>query len=76
MVDMDDADLSETVQTLSVGMGGKQAIQLGLTGSADWVLLDDLPAREEAQWLELRVKGMLRRRGGTGDEDRSGGDPG
>ena len=37
VVNMTDADLSEAVQALPLGIGEKQAIQLGLTQSADWV---------------------------------------
>ena len=59
VVDMDDADLSEIVRALPLHRGEKQAIQLGLRESADWVLLDDWLAREEAQRLGLKVKGTL-----------------
>jgi predicted nucleic acid-binding protein len=59
VVDMDDTDLSEIVHALPLHRGEKQAIQLGLSESADWVLLDDWLAREEAQRLGLKVKGTL-----------------
>ena len=59
VIEVDDADLSQEVQELPIGAGEKQVIQLGLTESADWVLLDDLLAREEAQELGLNVKGAL-----------------
>jgi predicted nucleic acid-binding protein len=59
VVSMDNADLSEAVRDLPIGKGEKQAIQLGLLESPDWILLDDLLAREEAQRLGLKVKGTL-----------------
>jgi len=59
VVHMDDADLSETVRALSLGKGEKQSIQLGLKESSEWVLLDDLLAREEARRLGLKVKGTV-----------------
>jgi len=59
VVSMDDADLPEAVRDLPIGRGEKQAIQLGLLESPDWILLDDLLAREEAQRLGLKAKGTL-----------------
>ena len=59
IVQMDTADMSQAIQALSIGEGEKQAIQLGMTEAADLVLLDDLLAREEAQRLELKIKGTL-----------------
>jgi len=59
VVAIDDADLSEAVRALPLGRGEKQVIQLGLGESPDWVLLDDLLAREEAERLGLKVKGTL-----------------
>jgi len=59
VVDTDDADLSDDIRSLPLGKGEKHAIQLGLKESADWVLLDDLLAREEAQRLGLKIKGTL-----------------
>lgn len=59
VVEMDDTGLSEAVRTLPLGRGEKQAIQLGLREASDWVLLDDLLAREEAQRLGLKVKGTI-----------------
>jgi predicted nucleic acid-binding protein len=59
VVDMSAISLSEAVQSLPAGIGEKQAIQLGLQESPDWVLLDDQLAREEAQRLGLKVKGTL-----------------
>lgn len=55
----DDADSLEESLTLSIDAGEVQAIRLGLREQADWVLLDDLLAREEAQRIGLRVKGTL-----------------
>jgi predicted nucleic acid-binding protein len=54
-----DTDLSESYWTLPLGKGEKQAIYLSLKEKADWVLLDDLLAREEAQRLNLKTKGTL-----------------
>jgi len=59
VVAMDDADLSEAVHALPLGKGEKQVIQLGLKESPDWVLMDDLLAREEAERLGLKAKGTL-----------------
>ncbi len=59
IVQMDNADMSQAVQALSIGIGEKQAIQLGMTEAADLVLLDDLLPRKEAQRLELKIKGTL-----------------
>jgi len=59
VVDMSDADLSDEVRSLPLGKGEKHAIQLGLAESADWVLLDDLLARESALRIGLKVKGTL-----------------
>lgn len=59
VVDINDADLAEAVRILPLGKGEKQTIQLGLKEASDWVLLDDLLAREEAQRLGLKVKGTL-----------------
>jgi len=59
VVDMNDADLWDIVCALPLDRGEKQVIQLGLRESADWVLLDDWLAREEAQRLGLKVKGTL-----------------
>ena len=51
--------ISEVVQSLPIGRGEKQTIHLALVESADWVLMDDLLAREKAEKLGLRVKGTL-----------------
>jgi predicted nucleic acid-binding protein len=59
VISLGDAGLSEAVQSLPIGQGEKHAIQLGLQESPDWVLLDDLLAREEAQRFGLKVKGTL-----------------
>ncbi len=59
VIDTGAVSLSEAVQSLPIGQGEKHAIQLGLQESPDWVLLDDLLAREEAQRLGLKVKGTL-----------------
>jgi predicted nucleic acid-binding protein len=40
-------------------LGERAAIQLARQEVADWVLLDDQLAREQAQELDLRVKGTL-----------------
>jgi predicted nucleic acid-binding protein len=59
VVGVDDVSLSEAVRVLPLGKGEKQAIQLGLARSADWVLLDDSLAREETRRLGLKAKGTL-----------------
>ena len=59
VVESEDAGLSEAVQALPLQWGEKHVIQLGLAEQPDWVLLDDLLAREEAQRLGLKVKGTL-----------------
>jgi len=43
----------------SLHLGERAAIQLARQEAADWVLLDDQLAREQAQELGLRVKGTL-----------------
>jgi predicted nucleic acid-binding protein len=43
----------------SLHLGERAAIQLALQESANWTLLDDQLAREQAQKLGLRVKGTL-----------------
>ncbi len=56
VIHVDDNNLSDVVQSLPLGRGEKQTIHLGLQESADWTLLDDLIAREEAERLGLKVK--------------------
>lgn len=51
--------MAEDVEGLPLGAGEKQAIHVALTEETDYVLLDDLLAREEAQRLGLKVKGTL-----------------
>ncbi|MFN8483878.1 MAG: hypothetical protein U0768_12640 [Anaerolineae bacterium] len=53
------ARMGEEVETLPLGAGEKQAIHVALTEAVDYVLLDDLLAREAAQRLGLRVTGTL-----------------
>lgn len=43
----------------SLHFGERAAIQLARQEAADWVLLDDQLAREQAQALDLQVKGTL-----------------
>ncbi len=59
VVQINDADLSQALRSLHLGKGEKELIQLGLIESADYVLLDDALARDEAQKAGLRVKGTL-----------------
>lgn len=54
-----DVRMVDDVEGLPLGLGEKQAIHVALTEAVDYVLLDDLVAREEAQRLGLRVKGTL-----------------
>ena len=51
--------MTDELQALPLGEGEKQAIHVALTEATDYVLLDDLLAREEAQRLGLKVKGTL-----------------
>ena len=51
--------MADEIQVLPLGEGEKQAIHVALTEATDYVLLDDLLAREEAQRLGLKVKGTL-----------------
>ena len=54
-----DDDLLASVRVLPLARGERHAIHLALRESADWILLDDQLAREEAQRLELKIKGTL-----------------
>jgi len=49
--------VSESVDSL--GAGEREAILLALDGPADWVILDDLEARQEAEVHSLRVIGTV-----------------
>ncbi len=53
------ARMVEKVVELPLGVGEKQAIHVALTEAVDYVLLDDLLAREAAKSLGLKVKGTL-----------------
>jgi predicted nucleic acid-binding protein len=59
LIALDNVDPLENALAFSLDAGERHAIRVGLQVQADWVLLDDLLAREEAQRLGLRVKGTL-----------------
>lgn len=59
LVNVEDTDLSQELQTLPLGSGERQVIYLASRESANIVLLDDLLAREEATRRGLKVKGTL-----------------
>ncbi len=59
VAEVNDAELSPDIASLSLDAGEKQALHLALREKADLVLLDDLKAREEAQAQGLSVKGTL-----------------
>ena len=59
IVAVDDAEPLDEAIAISIDAGEIQAIQLGVREQADWILLDDLVAREMAQRLGLKVKGTL-----------------
>lgn len=59
VVDLAEADLSPSVRELPLDKGERHAIALAQQEQADFVLLDDLKAREEARRLGLSVKGSL-----------------
>lgn len=51
--------LMESIRVLPLHPGEKSVIQLAITETADWALLDDWLARESARQFNLRVKGTL-----------------
>lgn len=59
VVSVNDDHLPESLRDLPLGRGEKQVLYLGLREKADWVLIDDMLAREEASRLGLKVKGTL-----------------
>jgi predicted nucleic acid-binding protein len=59
VIDVPSESLSEVIQAWPLHAGEKHAIQLAMTETADWVLLDDRLARECAQEVGLKVKGTL-----------------
>ena len=59
VVGVEIAEVSMAGLEPSLHAGERAAIQLARQEAADWVLLDDQLAREQAQELGLRVKGTL-----------------
>jgi predicted nucleic acid-binding protein len=59
VIKLSDAEPLDEATASSIDAGEIQAIQLGVHEQADWVLLDDLVAREVAQKFGLKVKGTL-----------------
>lgn len=59
VVDVEIAEGSNAGIEPSLHLGERAAIQLARQAAADWVLLDDQLAREQAQELGLHVKGTL-----------------
>jgi hypothetical protein len=51
--------LPRAVQRPSLGAGEREAISLAAELHADWLIVDDLPARRVARALDLRVIGTL-----------------
>jgi len=59
VVQLATTDLSAAIQALPIHPGEKQAIELALREKPDWLLLDDLLARDHARRMGLKVKGTL-----------------
>ena len=59
VVGIEVAETSAAGMELSLHLGERAAIQLARQEAADWVLLDDQLAREQALEFGLRVKGSL-----------------
>ena len=59
VVTLADRDLSESVQLSALSHADQQTLALALRERADWVLIDDLYARQTAKNLGLKVKGTL-----------------
>lgn len=59
IIEMTDADLPPDVRGLPLGIGERHALGLALRERADWILLDDRPAREKARALGLHVAGTV-----------------
>lgn len=54
-----DRDLPESVRLGALSQADQQTLALALRERADWVLIDDLLARQTAKHLGLKVKGTL-----------------
>ena len=59
IVDTSAHEIAEELGTLRLGAGERHTIHLGMREPLEWVLLDDLLAREAAAKLGLRVKGTI-----------------
>ena len=59
VVQVQETALTVGVASLPLGAGEKDVLRLGLQEAAEWLILDDLPAREAATRLGLRVKGTV-----------------
>jgi len=59
IIQLSEDSLIERIRSLPLGLGEKSTIQLGINEAADWLILDDLLAREEAHHFGLRVKGSI-----------------
>ena len=62
-------EVAPSLRALALAEGERQAIHLALKQGTDWLLLDDLLARQAARRLGLRVKGTL---GVIVDAERTG----
>jgi len=59
VINIAQSELSSRISALPLDRGEKYAIQLATNTNADWILLDDMLARQEASSLGLKVKGTL-----------------
>jgi len=59
VVTIDDHDIPETVRLSFLSRADQQTLYLALREKADWVLIDDLLARESAKRVGLKPKGTL-----------------
>ena len=59
VVKVEDRGLLESVRVSGLARADQQTLHLALTEKANWVLIDDLLARQTAKRLGLSVKGTL-----------------
>ncbi len=59
VVNIEEREMPESVRIPALARADQQTLHLGLREKADWVLIDDLFARQAAKQLELKVKGTL-----------------
>jgi len=59
IIEVAESDLPLKISALPLDRGEKHAIQLAMNKKADWILLDDMRARQDAKNLGLPAKGTL-----------------